>query len=185
MNEVSRILSAAQQGDRKAAEELLPHVYEQLRELAAAKLANEPPGQTLQATALVHDAYLRLTDGDPATHFNGRGHFFAAAAESMRRILVERARRKRTQKMGGDRQRIPFDRIEPPVDERSERLLAVHEALDSLQKREPLAADLVKLRYFVGLGQGEAAEAMGISRRTADRLWAVARTRLLQIIGES
>jgi RNA polymerase sigma factor (TIGR02999 family) len=185
MSDVSRVLLAIKQGDRVAAAQLLPLVYDELRKLAAAKLAQEKPGQTLQATALVHEAYLRLVDTENAQHWNGRGHFFGAAAEAMRRILVERARRKQSRKHGGDQQRVPLDLIEPPVDDRAEQLLAVHEALDRLEAHDPQAAQLVKLRYFAGLSQQEASAALGIGRRAAERLWTVARVRLFREIGES
>ena len=184
MSQVSQILSAIESGDSQAAEQLLPLVYDELRKLASTKLAMEQAGQTLQATALVHEAYLRLVDGEHGDQWNGRGHFFGAAAEAMRRILVDRARRKKSIKRGGDQQRVELEAIEPAEDSRSDELLAVHEALDELAKREPQAAELVKLRYFVGFKQQEAAAALGISRRTADRLWAVARVRLFRALKE-
>ena len=186
MSDVTQILSAIEQGDPKAAEELLPLVSDELRKLAAAKLANEKPGQTLQATALVHEAYLRMVgSGEPAKRWNHRGHFFGAAAEAMRRILVERARRKQAIKHGGDRDKVPLSQIEPPMEDRADELLAVHEALDILHEHNPQAAELVKLRYFVGLGQQEAAAALGIGRGTADRLWAIARARLRPLVRDS
>ena len=162
-------------GERVAADELLPLVYDELRKLAAARLANEPPGQTLQATALVHEAYLRLVGDDPGRAFDSRGHFFAAAAEAMRRILVDRARDRRRQKRGGDHRRVRIDLeailIEPPGDD----LLALDEALKSLAREDPVGAELVGLRAFAGLTLAEAAEVLGIGRRTADRYWAYAR----------
>ncbi|MDR3636421.1 MAG: sigma-70 family RNA polymerase sigma factor [Isosphaeraceae bacterium] len=178
MTEVTRILSAIEQGDPKAADQLLPLVYGELRRLAAQKLARETPGQTLQATALVHEAYLRLV-GSPSdvngSSWNSRGHFFAAAAEAMRRILVERARHKRTQKAGGDRRRFDLDGLEPAAAEADVDLLALHEALERLEATNKRQADLVKLRFFVGLTIEEAAQALGISTSTADNDWAYAR----------
>jgi RNA polymerase sigma factor (TIGR02999 family) len=180
MNDVTRILSAIEQGDDRAAEQLLPLVYDELRRLAAQKLAQEKPGQTLQATALVHEAYLRLLGGErrgssPPT-WDSRGHFFAAVAEAMRRILVERARRRRSEKHGGQVRRIDFEAAqslaEPPADD----LLALDEALDQLAAEDPVKAELVKLRCFAGLSHQEAARALGISRATADRYWAYAKS---------
>ncbi len=180
MNEVTRILSAIEQGDPHAAEQLLPLVYDELRELAAQKLAQEAPGQTLQATDLVHEAYLRLVDVERAQHWNSRGHFFAAAAEAMRRILVDGARHKQADKHGGDRLRVdlPDDLAVP--DARSDDLVALDEALSRLERHDPDAARLVKLRYFAALSHQEAAQALGISRGTADRLWALARAWLFR-----
>ena len=176
MNEVTRILSAIEHGDPQAAGQLLPLVYEDLRRLAARRLDREAPGQTLQATALVHEAYLRLVDEEQARHWNSRGHFFAAAAEAMRRILVEAARRRRRIKRGGDRRRIDLDEaapiIQPPIDD----LLALDEALSRLAARDTMRADLVKLRFFAGLTMPEAARALGISLATAERHWAFVRT---------
>lgn len=184
MGNVTQILSAIEEGDPDAAEELLPLVYDELRKLAAAKLAHEKPGQTLQATALVHEAYLRMVgQDDTEKRWNHRGHFFGAAAEAMRRILVERARRKKALKHGGDRQRVPIDDAEAATNDRVGELLAVHEALGLLEEHNPRAAELVKLRYFAGLGQQEAAAAMGITRGVADSLWAVARARLRPLVG--
>jgi RNA polymerase sigma factor (TIGR02999 family) len=185
MSGVTQILSAIEQGDPHAAEQLLPLVYDELRTLAAQKLARETPGQTLQATALVHEAYLRLVDTRQAQHWNSRGHFFGAAAEAMRRILVERARHKRTIKGGGDRQREPLQDIAaaggPDID-----LLALDEALTKLEAQEPRKAQLVKLRFFAGLTTNEAAEALGIASTTADNDWAYARCWLrLEIDGQS
>ena len=202
MSDVTRILSQIEQGDPAAAEQLLPLVYDELRKLAAAKLARENPGQTLQATALVHEAYLRLlgkpearsqepgvrgNDGGdeqldtgsrpPATSsYNSRGHFFAAAAEAMRRILVEQARRKKQVQRGGDLERVPLEIAEPVEERPGEDLVAVDESLARLEAHDPLAAGVVKLRYFAGLSMPEAAEALGISLRTAERNWTYART---------
>jgi RNA polymerase sigma factor (TIGR02999 family) len=187
MSEMTHILSAIEHGDPKAAERLLPLVYDELRRLAAQKLAREMPGQTLQATALVHEAYLRLV-GDPsgatATSWNSRGHFFAAAAEAMRRILVDRARHKQTAKAGGDRLRIELNDVEPPAPAPDAQLLAVHDALDRLEATDKRKADLVKLRFFVGLTIEEAAQALGISVSTATTDWAYARCWLrLEVLG--
>jgi RNA polymerase sigma factor (TIGR02999 family) len=175
MSDVTEILSQIESGDPSAAEMLLPLVYDELRKLAALKLAEEKPGQTLQATALVHDAYLRLVDVEKAQHWNSRGHFFGAAAEAMRRILVDQARQKQSQRRGGSLQRQPLEdlAIEPPQPDVD--LLAVHEALDRFQRIDRAAAELVKLRYFVGLTIPDAANALGISTSTADRYWAYAR----------
>jgi RNA polymerase sigma factor (TIGR02999 family) len=176
MSEVTRILSDAEQGDPHAAERLLPLVYGELRRLAAHKIAQEKAGQTLQATALVHEAYLRLVASEDASApWNSRGHFFAAAAEAMRRILVENARRKRSLKRGGGlaRQELNADQLAAP--EPSEDLLALDEALNQLAVKDPIKAELVKLRYFAGLSSVEAANALGISRPTADRYWTYAR----------
>jgi len=179
MTDITRILSAIEQGDPSAAEQLLPLVYDQLRKLAAQKMAQEAPGQTLQATALVHEAYIRLVDVEKAQHWDSRGHFFAAAAEAMRRILVENARRKRGPEHGGERPRVPLDEACAFSEDRSAELLAVHEALDDLSKEDPRKADLVKLRYFAGMSLAEAAEALGVSRATAVRDWAYAKARLI------
>src|SRR5436190_21001311 len=175
MNDVTRILSAIDQGDRHAADELLPLVYEELRKLAAQKMEQEKPGQTLQATALVHEAYLRLVDADKAQHWNSRGHFFAACAEAMRRILVDQARRKLSLRRGGNLQRRPIEDREIEAPEPSVDVLAVHEALERFQGVDATAAQIVKLRYFAGLTIPQAAEALGISPSTADRSWAYAR----------
>jgi RNA polymerase sigma factor (TIGR02999 family) len=183
MTEVTRILSAIQQGDPHAAEQLLPLVYDELRKLAAQKLAQEKPGQTLQATALVHEAYLRLVDVDQPQHWNGRGHFFAAAAEAMRRILVEGARRKRSRKRGGDQHRIDLDLLATTSPPRHDDLLDLDAALSQLAAADPQAAQLVQLRYFAGLTVPEAAAALGVSPRTADFLWAYARAFLLRCLG--
>jgi RNA polymerase sigma factor (TIGR02999 family) len=175
MNEVTRILSAVQHGDPHAAEQLLPLVYEELRRLAAQKMAQEAPGQTLQPTALVHEAYLRLVGGDQALHWNSRGHFFAAAGEAMRRILVERARHRRSLKRGGGQQRVNLEEALSVADQSAEDFLALDEALEGLAREDPVKADLVKLRYLAGLSVAEAAQALGISRATADRYWAYAK----------
>jgi RNA polymerase sigma factor (TIGR02999 family) len=175
MNDVTRILSAIEQGDPRAAEQLLPLVYEELRKLAAAKLAQEKSGQTLQATALVHEAYLRLVGVEMPQLWNGRGHFFAAAAESMRRILVEHARRKGRRKRGGDRRRLDSQITEPTVQGPNVDVLAVDEALTELASKHPEKAELVKLRYFAGLTLPEAAAVLGVSTATAERHWRYAR----------
>ena len=181
MTDVTRLLEAAAAGDMTAAADLLPLVYDELRKLAAARLAAEKPGQTLQATALVHEAYLRLVGGQ-AQDWSGRGHFFAAAAEAMRRILVEQARRKGRLRRGGDRERIDLDGLAVAAPERDDDLLALDEALAQLAVADPQAAELVKLRYFVGLTVPQAAAALGIAPRTADFLWAYAKSWLLQRI---
>lgn len=181
---MTRILDAAARGDAQAAGRLLPLVYDELRRLAAQKLAQEKPGQTLQATALVHEAYLHLVGNDPGQRWDSRGHFFAAAAEAMRRILVDRARHKGTRKRGGGAQRLDLDQLEPACDDRAADLLALDEALTELARHDAEAAELVKLRYFAGLTHQQAAEALGIGRRAADRLWALARAWLYQQIVE-
>jgi RNA polymerase sigma factor (TIGR02999 family) len=173
VNDLTRILSAIEQGDPRAAEQLLPLVYAELRKLAAAKMAQEAPGQTLQATALVHEAYLRLVGKGTELHWESRGHFFAAAAEAMRRILVESVRRKQTQKRGGDQIRRPLENVAAP--ESDEELLALDEALAALAISDPPKARLVELRYFAGLTGAQAAEILGISPTTADRWWAYSR----------
>jgi RNA polymerase sigma factor (TIGR02999 family) len=178
MSEVTRILSAIEQGDPHAAEQLLPLVYDELRQLAAQRLAEEKPGQTLQATALVHEAYLRLVDVEQAQRWNSRGHFFAAAAEAMRRILVENARRKRRRKHGGGRQRIDLAAADAGYLVNDDEVLAVDEALEQLATDDPQAARLVQLRYFGGLSIEEAAELLGIARSTAYEHWAYARASL-------
>jgi RNA polymerase sigma factor (TIGR02999 family) len=180
MSEVTRILCAIEQGDPQAAEQLLPAVYDGLRQLAAQKLAQEKPGLTLQPTALVHEAYLRLVDAKQAERWNSRGHFFAAAAEAMRRILVENARRKGSRKRGGGRTREELNEETLAAPQRPEELLALDEALGQLAATDPQAAELVKLRYFAGFTVKQAAEALDISPRTADFLWAFARAWLLR-----
>jgi len=175
MSEVTRILSAIEQGDPSAAEQLLPLIYDELRKLAAAKLAQEKPGQTLQATALVHEAYLRLVDIDQAEHWNGRGHFFAAAAEAMRRILIDNARRKRAEKHGGALHRVNLDDGDAVVMAPPDDLLALDEALERLTHHDPKAAQIVKLHCFAGLTVEQAADALNLSRTNAYRLWTFAR----------
>jgi RNA polymerase sigma factor (TIGR02999 family) len=175
MNDVTRILSAIEQGDPEAAELLLPLVYDELRKLAARKLGQEKPGQTLQATALVHEAYIRLVDTEKIPYWNSRAHFFAAAAEAMRRIVLDRARNKRRLKRGGGGHRLEIELGMIPDQVPDVDLLALNEALEQLECDDPVCARLVKLRYFAGLGQGEAAEVLGLPRRTADRHWAFAR----------
>jgi RNA polymerase sigma factor (TIGR02999 family) len=175
MSEVSRVLSAIEQGDPSAAAQLLPLVYDELRRLAALKLAQEQPGQTLQPTALVHEAYLRLVDTEQAQRWNSRGHFFAAAAEAMRRILVEHARRKHSRKRGGHLVRRELDARQLASPEEPEDLVALDEALNKLAATDRTAAELVQLRFFAGLPLPEVARLLGISPRTADRLWAYAR----------
>jgi RNA polymerase sigma factor (TIGR02999 family) len=175
MNQITGILSSIEQGDPHAAEQLLPLVYDELRKLAAARLAVENPGQTLQATALVHEAYIRLVDVDQVQHWDSRGHFFAAAAEAMRRVLVDHARQRRSQRRGGGAKRRPLDSLDAAVPAPDDEVLAVDEALDRLQRIDPAKAELVKLRYFAGLTIPEAAQALGISTPTANRYWAYAR----------
>lgn len=203
MNEITRILSAIEQGDPHSAEKLLPLVYDELRRLAADKIAKEKPGQTLQATALVHEAYLRLVAGSDANEessgdageessgvasaprarrWKSSRHFFVAAAEAMRLILVDRARRKRSLKRGGDRARLDFDETHFAAAQDSDEVLAVDEALAGLAQADPQATELVKLRYFAGLSIPEAAKALDISSRSADRLWAYARAWLRRAI---
>jgi RNA polymerase sigma factor (TIGR02999 family) len=184
MSEVTQILSAIEQGDTRAADQLFPLIYDALRELAAAKLAHEAPGQTLQATALVHEAYLKLVE-TKAQHWNSRGHFFAAAAEAMRRILVDRARKKHSVKHGGGRVREPLDEASVIAPEVGEDLVALDEALEQLAARDAEAAELVKLRFFAGLTSAQAADALGISSRTADRMWTYARSFLLAELQKS
>jgi RNA polymerase sigma factor (TIGR02999 family) len=179
MSEVTRILSAIEQGDPHAAAQLLPLVYDELRQLAAQKLAQETPGQTLQPTALVHEAYLRLVDVEQAQHWNSRGHFFAAA-EAMRRILVDAARGKHSLKRGAGRNRQPLDEASLVAPREEEDILAVDEALGRLAAADAEAAALVKLRFFAGLTPEQAAEALGVSARTSDRIWAYARAFLLK-----
>lgn len=183
MSEVTRILDAIQQGDHHAAEQLLPVVYDELRKLAAQKLAQERPGQTLQATALVHEAYVRLVDDDKAQRWNSRGHFFAAAAEAMRRILVESARRKLRLRHGGDLQRHDLDAVDLVSPQTPDELVALNEALDRLAATNAPAAELVKLRFFAGLTNEQAAQALGVSSRKANQVWAYARAWLLESLG--
>jgi RNA polymerase sigma factor (TIGR02999 family) len=179
MTDVTRILNAIERGDAKAADALLPLVYEELRLLAAQKLSRETPGQTLQATALVHEAYIRLVGGDDQT-WDNRRHFFAAAAEAMRRILIENARRKKSLKRAGGRRRVDLEQADVPTSISSDTLMTLNEALDTLDKEHHEMAELVKLRYFVGLTVEQAADILRINRRTAYRYWSYARARLHQ-----
>ncbi len=184
VSDVTRILDRVQQGEAKAAEELLPLVYEELRKLAGARMAQEPPGQTLQPTALVHEAWLRLVGGGQQD-WNSRGHFFAAAAEAMRRILVEKARHKRRLKHGGNLQRVELTTLDVAQTASDEQLLAVDGALDKLATIDPVGAKLVKLRFFVGLSNVEAAQLLGLPERTATRTWAYARAWLREELKRS
>jgi RNA polymerase sigma factor (TIGR02999 family) len=185
MSKVTRLLDQIQQGDAHAASQLLPLVYDELRKLAAQKLAQEKPGQTLQATALVHEAYLRLVDVEKVQHWNSRGHFFAAAAEAMRRILIEHARHKASAKAGGKRRRVDLAEIEPAIPGPQLDLLALNEALSQLEKTDPRAAAVVKLRFFAGLTMPQAAEALGISLATAENDWAYAKCFLRLQLGDA
>ena len=180
MTDVTQILSRIGAGDPSATEQLLPLLYDELRQLAAHRLAQEKPGQTLQATALVHEAYLRLVDGANEPHWNSRGHFFAAAAEAMRRILIEHARAKQALKRGGERERVPLEDLMTIDVQRADELVALDNALAELENHDPAAALLVKLRYFAGLSHQDAAAAMKISRRAADRLWTLAKAWLFR-----
>jgi RNA polymerase sigma factor (TIGR02999 family) len=180
MSEITHLLDAAASGDRQAAADLLPLVYDELRKLAAARMASENPGHTLDATALVHEAYLRLI-GDQ--HFAGKAHFFAAAAEAMRRVLVNHARDRNRLKRGGRRNRVNLDRLTGPTGATDDDLLELDDALDRLANEFPVAAELVKLRFFAGMTLGDAAQALGIPRRTADRHWAFARAWLADALG--
>jgi RNA polymerase sigma factor (TIGR02999 family) len=184
MSDVTRILSDIEQGNPHAAEQLLPLVYAELRRIAAQKLALEKPGQTLQATALVHEAYVRLVGTEKAQNWSSRNHFFAAAAEAMRRILVENYRRKKSAKYGGDRDRVPLEQIDIAVAPPSSDLLALDEALGRLTAEKPAVADLVKLRFFAGLTMDEAAQTLGISPATAYRQWDYARAWLFRELSE-
>lgn len=176
MSEVTRILSAIEQGDPTAAEHLLPLVYDELRKLAAVRLAQEKPGQTLQATALVHEAYIRLIGKDDAQRWDSRGHFFCAAAEAMRRILIERARQKRSLKRGGNLERIELDGVEPKfLPMACDDILGLDEAIQKLAQKDPRKAELVKLRFFAGLTTAEAAKSLGVSLSTAENDWTYAR----------
>jgi RNA polymerase sigma factor (TIGR02999 family) len=176
MADVTQLLDAAAAGDAKAAAELLPLVYDELRKLAAARMADEKPGQTLQATALVHEAYLRLVGPADVARWDGRGHFFAAAAEAMRRILIDNARRTAAEKRGGKRQRLDLDHVNPAAPESAEELVALDAALEKLAASDSLKAELVKLRFFAGLTMPQIASALGISLTTAERYWVFART---------
>jgi RNA polymerase sigma factor (TIGR02999 family) len=182
MSDVTRILTAIDQGDPKAAEELLPIVYQELRHLASRKLSREQPGQTLQTTALVHEAWLRLAGSSPSKKWNGPAHFYAAAAEAMRRILIENARRKNAQKRGANLHRVDFDKIELAVEEPPDDVLALDDALKRLTEKDPVKGELVKLRFFAGLTTEQAAEVLGVSVATADRYWVYARAWLYQEI---
>jgi RNA polymerase sigma factor (TIGR02999 family) len=181
MREVTRILTAIEQGDVRAADELLPLVYQELRRLAAQRMKQEKPGQTLQATALVHEAYIRLV-GTESQNWNSRAHFFAAAAEAMRRVLIENARRKKRIKHGGDRQRIDLDKVDLSIDGPSDELIALDEALTKLATTDTVKCELIKLRYFAGLTIEQAAGVMGISQTTAKRYWTYARAWLYREI---
>jgi len=185
MSDVTRILSQIESGDPSAAEQLLPLVYDELRNLAAARLAQEKPGQTLQATALVHDAYLRLVDVEKAQHWDSRGHFFAAAAEAIRRILVENARKKGRVRHGGGRKRVDLEQAVSMAEESGDGLLSLDEALTRFAVLEPVKAELVQLRYFAGCSIDEAADLLGISRTSAKRYWAFARAWLLAELHDS
>lgn len=184
MSDVTRILSAIDQGDPHAAEQLLPLVYAELRKLAAQKLNQEKPGQTLQATALVHEAYLRLVNVERVQNWDSRGHFFAAAAEAMRRILVNRAQEKRCCKRGGGWKRVELDGLAIVDDASDEDLIAINDALERLAQESQPCAELVKLRFFAGLTLDEAAVSLGLARRTADRYWAYAKARLYEMLSD-
>ena len=184
MSDVTRILSAIEQGDVHAAEQLLPLVYDELRKLAAVRLAQERPGQTLQATALVHEAYLRLVGPATVQTFNSRGHFFAAAAEAMRRLLIEQARRKNSLKGGGQRHRVELAGIDPHISEPQFDVIALDAALEELARLDPRAASVIKLRFFAGLTVSQAAEALGVSVATAENDWAYARSWLRMQLSE-
>jgi RNA polymerase sigma factor (TIGR02999 family) len=183
MSDVTHILTAIEQGDARAADQLLPLVYQELRRLAAQKISREPPGQTLQATALVHEAYIRLV-GPEAQNFSGRTHFFAAAAEAMRRILIDNARRKQRLKHGGGRQKVDLNNAEIAVEAPSDDLIALDEALERLAQKDKVKADLVKLRYFAGLTLEQAAGLLNLPERTAKRYWAHARAWLYRQVNE-
>ncbi|HPM80498.1 MAG TPA: ECF-type sigma factor [Candidatus Anammoximicrobium sp.] len=185
MSDVTQILGQIEEGDGQAAEKLLPLVYDELRKLAAAKMAQENPEQTLQPTALVHEAYIRLVDTDKAQHWNSRGHFFGAAAEAMRRILVEQARRKSGPEGGGSHQRIEMSQVHPEIQGPAPDLLALNEALDALASKDPRKAELVKLRFFAGLTNEQAAQTLGISARTAYKDWTYAKAWLRVELSEA
>jgi RNA polymerase sigma factor (TIGR02999 family) len=183
VSDVTRILEAIQQGDSGAADQLVPLVYDELRKLAAHKLAHQPPGQTLQATALVHEAYLRLIGNEPV-QWNSRGHFFSAAAEAMRRILIERARKRAARKHGGGLERVDLDQVDLALDTGEDLLLLLNEALEEFREKDPTAAELIKMRFFVGLPNRQAAQLLGVSDRAAKRSWAYARAWLYQRMQE-
>ena len=183
MSDVTRILDAIDQGDAKAADKLLPLVYEELRRLAAQKMSQELPGQTLQATALVHEAYIRLV-GEDIQKWRDSGHFYRVAAEAMRRILIDTARRKQRDKHGGGRRRVRLEDIDPAIKEPATEMLALDEAINKLSEEDRTVAELVQLRYFAGLTLGQAATILGVSQRTADRYWAYARAWLYQAISQ-
>jgi RNA polymerase sigma factor (TIGR02999 family) len=183
MSEVTRILSSVSQGNDQAADELLPLVYEELRQLAARKMATEGAGHTLQPTALVHEAWLRLA-GEEGQRWDGRGHFFAAAAESMRRILIERARRRQRVRHGGGQERVDVDEVQIAAPEDDDKLLQIHEALDRLAAEDKVKAEVVKLRFFAGLTDREVADLLGLSERTIERHWAYAKSWLFRAIQE-
>ena len=185
MSDITQILKSLEKGDRDATDELLSLVYDELRRLAASRLAQEAAGQTIQATELVHEAYLRLVGAATPQQWEGRRHFFGAAAEAMRRILIDRARRKQRLKRGGGLERVDLDSIQLSSGMADDELLALNEALEQLGELDPPAAELVKLRFFVGLTQGEAAELLGVSRRTADNIWAFARAWLYKTVREN
>jgi RNA polymerase sigma factor (TIGR02999 family) len=185
MSDITQILGAIEASDPHAAAELLPIVYEELRKLAAQKLSHEKPGQTLQATALVHEAYARLVGGEPDAQWNSRGHFFAAAAEAMRRILVESARRKNREQHGGGRRRLELDHLDVASDQLDDQLLDLNDAIDRLAAVNARAAELVKLRYFAGLTGREAAAVLNVSPRKADQIWAYARSWLLDALDDN
>ncbi|MAG94850.1 MAG: RNA polymerase subunit sigma [Planctomycetaceae bacterium] len=185
MTDVTQILSRIERNDPSAADQLLPLVYEELRNLAAARMAAEQTDHTLQATALVHEAYVRLVDVEKVQKWNSRGHFFGAAAEAMRRILVESARRRSSRKHGGHLKRVDLDEACSIVDARTDDLLALHEALDALAEEDPLKAELVKLRYFAGLSVEDAGAAIGVSRATADRYWSYAKVWLYCAVSDA
>jgi RNA polymerase sigma factor (TIGR02999 family) len=181
MREIMSLLGRVQQGDPQAATELLPLVYDELRRLAAHKMAREPAGHTLQATALVHEAWLRVA-GEANPQFQGRGHFFAAAAEAMRRILVERARRKQRLRHGGGQERVPLDPCDIPAPASEDRILLVHEALETLEAEDMLQAQVVKLRFFAGFNNAETAQALDLSEKTVQRYWTHAKAQLFQLV---
>ena len=182
-NDVTRILNSIENGDASCSDELIPHVYQELRKLAASRMAQERAGQTLQATALVHEAYLRLTGGDEEKRWNSRGHFFSAAAEAMRRILIDRARQKKAVKHGGDLVRVDLEDIDKAVNADDDRLLQIDEAIARLAEKDKQAADLIKLRFFAGMTNVEAAKSLGLTERTANRIWAYSRAWLLSEMG--